>query len=248
MTDLELTIVATRRPDLLAATMESFQAKLLKNFKISRVSINIDPLWGDNQDEAQCCEIMRRYYPECVIYTPEQPGYAAAVQRLWSNTSADFIFHLEDDWNLAEDIQDDIFSIFNDPLVMEVSLMCKEKNWDVKKRGPYHFAKIKHRILGIPLPFYGKFPSFTVSPSFLRGDFARHWAGLMDSTRDPEKQARPKQNSKLATYVAPFRNYIYSGKTVYNIAIDIGRTWRDKKNIKKTIVDGESLWSRPTPD
>ncbi len=243
MTAIELTIVATRRPDLLAATMESFQARLLKNFTISRVSINIDPLWGDDQDEAQCCDIMRRHYPECVIYTPEQPGYAAAVERLWSKSTGDILFHLEDDWNLAEDIDASALGFFSDPATAEISLMCKEKNWDINKRGVYHYAKVKYNVCGLDLPLYRKVPSFTVSPSFIRGDFARRWASLMDLSLDPEKQARSNKNPSLTRYVSPFRNYVYTGKSVYNIAVDIGRDWRDTRNIKKSIVDGTSHWS-----
>jgi hypothetical protein len=243
MSSIELTIVATRRPDLLASTMESFQARLLKNFDVSRVSINIDPLWGDAQDEAACCAIVRRYYPDCVIYTPEKPGFAAAVERLWSNTKSDVIFHLEDDWNLAEDIDPSILGFFADPSVTEISLMCKEKNWDIQKRGAYHFAKVKHRLFGVELPFYRKVPSFTLSPSFLRGDFARRWASLMDMTLDPEKQVRSRQNQPLTTYVSEYRNYVHTGRDVYNIAVDIGRDWRDKRNIEKTIINGTSHWS-----
>ncbi len=245
MTSIELTIVATRRPDLLAATMESFQARLLKNFTISRVAINIDPLWGDEQDEEKCRQIMLGHYPECVIYTPEKPGYAAAVERLWSNSSGEVLFHLEDDWNLAEDIDASILGIFSDPLTAEISLMCKEKNWDIGKRGVYHYAKIKYALFGLELPLRRKVPSFTVSPSFIRGDFARHWAKLMDLSLDPEKQARSSKNPALTRYVAAFRNYIYTGKSVYNIAVDIGRNWRDTRNIKKSIVDGTSHWSPP---
>lgn len=243
--EIELTIVATRRPELLATTLASFHARMLRNFRVARVSINIDPLWGDDAAEAACVAAIRQHYPDAIVYRPEKPGYGAAVARLWAASRADFIFHLKDDWTLADDIDPSVLELFGDPTVAEVSLMCKEKNWDTSRRGVFHQTRAKLRVLGWSLPVFRTVPVFTVSPSFLRGDFARRWAELMDVSLDPEKQARPGLNPALAKYVAPFRNRIFSGRNTSNIAVDIGRAWRDGKGIEKTVASGGSVWSAP---
>src|SRR5713226_7823881 len=101
---IELTIVAARRPSLLARTLDSFHQHLFRHFNFSRALINIDPVWGDQKRSDECVELLNKNFPDPTVFTPESAGFTAAVKRVWSATKADFIFHLEDDWLLNEDI------------------------------------------------------------------------------------------------------------------------------------------------
>jgi hypothetical protein len=243
MPSIELTIVGARRPALLAKTLASFNQHLFRHFQFVRASINIDPIWGDESEKTECAKQMRQYFPDAVIYTPETPSYCRAVKRLWSNSIADFIFHLEDDWLLLEDIEPSVLDRFNDPALAQVSLMVKEKRWDRARRGDYHFIKRRDKMLGfVPSPIRRRVPCFTVSPAFTRGEFARQWASLMEESLDPEKQAHSGVNPKLEKYVRSYRNYLYSGVQHYNIAVDTGREWRDEREIQKITVKGTSTW------
>jgi hypothetical protein len=245
---IELTIVAARRPSLLARTLESFQQHLFRHFKFSNASINIDPIWGDESEMKECIRVMQQYFPNARAFTPDAPSYCRAVKRLWSKSTADFIFHLEDDWMLMEDVDPSILDRFNDTTLAQVSLMAKEKNWDCARRGDYHYIKRRDKIFGlVPSPIRKRMPNFTVSPAFTRGEFARHWASLMDESLDPEKQAHSGVNAKLEKYVRPYRNYLYSGKQHYHIAVDTGREWRDARHIQKITIKGTSTWVAVDP-
>ncbi|TCU17227.1 hypothetical protein EV132_104252 [Rhizobium sullae] len=239
---IELTIVATRRPELLRATLQSFNEKMFKNFSFSRVSMNVDKLWGDEEDERNCIEVLKSFYPQAIVYAPPVPGFAAAVKRLWLNSEADFVFHMEDDWELLEEIPAGILDLFGEKSVSQVSLMTKEKNWSVERRGMFHYARKSYRFLGFDLPIRLKYPNFTTSPAFLRGDFARGWGKLLDETLDPEKQVRSLRNPQLMQYVSKFRNRLYVGKSGYYVAEDTGRVWRDRMGIEKVVVDDASAW------
>src|SRR5436305_3413419 len=98
MPSIDLTIVAARRPTLLARTLESFQDHLLRHFDFSNALINIDPVWGSQKESDECIALIKKYFPTVIVFTPETAGFCAAVKRVWTQSKADFLFHLEDDW------------------------------------------------------------------------------------------------------------------------------------------------------
>jgi hypothetical protein len=242
---IELTIVAARRPALLARTLDSFSANLFRHFQIAGALINIDPVWGHQKDSDECASIVKRFFPNATIFTPETAGFTAAVKRVWTATKSDYIFHLEDDWILNEEITSAILDHFNDPSIAQVSLVSKEKNWDRARRGDFHYVKRRSTLFGhFRSPFRKKVPGFTTSPAFTRGAFARRWAALMDEKLDPEKQAYMGVNPPLEKFVAPYRNYLYPGKLNEITVVDTGREWREAQNIEKKIIDGNSVWTK----
>jgi hypothetical protein len=241
---IELTIVAARRPALLARTLESFHERMFRHFEFSHAYINIDPVWGDQKESEKCPETVRKYFPDATIFTPETASFPAAVKRVWTATKADFIFHLEDDWLLAEDITPSILDHFKDPSIAQVSLVSKEKNWDRARRGDFHYVKRPSTLFAsIKSPLRKKVPAFTTSPAFTRGDFARQWADLVDEKLDPEKQAYMGINPALEDFVRPYRNYLYPGKFNEITIVDTGREWREAQNIQKKIIEGKSTWT-----
>ena len=244
MPTLELTIVAARRPALLARTLESFHERLFRHFDFSNALINIDPIWSSQKDGDQCAALVKQKFPNAIVFAPEIAGFSAAIKRVWSNTKADFIFHLEDDWLLNEEITPTILDHFKEPSIGQVSLMSKEKNWDRAQRGDFHYIKRRPALFGgLKFPVRKKVYAFTTSPSFIRGEIARRWAGLMDEKLDPEKQTYMGVNPPLEKFLQQYRNYIYAGKQADITIVDIGREWRDAQKIEKKIVDSQSVWT-----
>ena len=242
MTLIDVSIVAGRRPDLLRTTMASFGELVFSNFNVGRVSINIDPIFGSDEDARDCADIVRRIFPDAVVLTPERPSFCAAVKRLWQATEADFVLHLEDDWISLGRIGDEALRAFADRAVQQVSLHHADQNWDIKAKGHFHKRNNYLKLAGIKIPKFTSFPKFTTSPSFLRGDFARTCAGLLIEEFDPEKQFYSAVNPALERTVASFKNYIYS-PDARPVIRDIGREWRDQRAISKTVSKGKSVWS-----
>ncbi|WP_226951477.1 glycosyltransferase family 2 protein [Rhizobium terrae] len=243
MPKTDVCIVASRRPDLLSPTLNSLSQRMLNNFEIATVYLNLDPIFGDESDHAACIALFRNTFPHGVVFEPETPGFTAAVQRLWSATTAEFVVHLEDDWIALTEIGMEAFAPFGDPAVSQVSFHTAEKNWDVRKEGHLHQKREYFKLLGIRIPTPRKTPYFTTSPSILRGDFARRAAELMDVTKDPEKQFYSGVNPLLQAYVATRRNYIFSPENKPVIA-DIGRDWRSERGIQKNIRNSTSVWEK----
>ncbi len=243
MRPIDVCVVAGRRPDLLRVTLESFQRDLFKNFRIDRFIVNIDPIFGSDQDLRDCIGVVRDLASDALITTPETPGFAAAVIRNWRMTTSDIIFHLEDDWLLNSSItSDDIAQFDNDPSLSQISLNAKEKNWDTRLKGDIAYRRRPLQLFGMPTPFKKKMPIFSTSPSFLRGSFARTAAGLMDPAFDPEKQFFRQVNPPLEEFVASYKNKVLGDGPEFPVT-DIGRDWRDARSIQKLIVDSQSVWS-----
>ncbi|MGR6431473.1 glycosyltransferase family 2 protein [Rhizobium sp. PAMB 3174] len=239
--ELDLCIVAGRRPDLLGQTLDSFAASVFPNLNIRNILVNVDPIFGDVEDEAACVACVKSHFPQTEIFTPGAPGFGAAVKRLWSATKSDYVFHLEDDWIALTKVGEEMLEHFADPTVMQVSFHTADQNWDIAKNGHLHRRNEYVRLLGIKIPLFRSFPKFTTSPSILRGDFARKAASLMDVSRDPEKQFYSGVNSALERFAAPYNNHIFSPNNVPVIR-DIGREWRNNRKIKKVITNATSNW------
>jgi hypothetical protein len=239
---LDLCIVAGRRPVLLAETLESFSEHVFTNFYFANVLVNIDPIFGDEGDEENCVELLQRYFPQITFLRPERASFAAAVKRLWSSTKSDFVFHLEDDWTTLRAIGTEALTPFENSKVAQVSFHHADQNWDISKKGNLHRRNEYGRVFGLKIPLFRTFPKFTTSPSILRGDFARKAASLMSDAKDPEKQFYSGVNPQLEQLAAPVCNYIFSPEKAPVIR-DIGRSWREARQIEKVIKDATSFWS-----
>lgn len=242
MISFDLCLVSSRRPDLLATTLESFSARVFSHLVPERILVNLDPIFGSEDDHAEVLSLVRKWFPEAIVFEPETPGFGAAVKRLWTATKADYVFHLEDDWVANSNVDEDVFLPFRDEHIQQVSFHRNE-NWDLRKKGHFHEKRDYLRLLGVRLPFYRTTPQFTTSPSILRGDFARNAAAMMDPSRDPEKQFYSSVNMELEKFAKPFRNYVFSPSGVPVIR-DIGIEWREARGLKKTIKNATSTWEK----
>lgn len=247
MASIDLSIISARRPRLLSTTLGSFQENVFSHFRIENVYVNIDPIFGSKADHESVVSIIRKQFPSAIIFEPAIPSFGAAVKRLWSATTADYVFHLEDDWVALRTLGEEILLPFGDTRVRQVSFHTADQNWDIKKRGYIHERKFNLRPFGIKTPFYRSIPKFTTSPSILRGDFTRSAAALMMENHDPEKQFYSSVNMGLEKMAHPFRNYIFSPEGIPVIK-DIGREWREAQGIRKVITNATSIWCSSEED
>jgi hypothetical protein len=239
---IDVCIVATRRPELLALTLASFQQNLFRHFRIRRLIANIDPAFGTEADQRECIRLIRSYDPDALITTPAEANFAAAVARVWAASTTDIILHLEDDWLLKRALLPaDVKPMAEDESIGEISLNHAGKAWSVERKGPFVYTRRPRRFLGVSLPWRRRIPLFLTAPAFFRGSFARAAASLMDPAFDPEKQFCRGVNPALEAYVLPFRNMILGGATDYYIE-DLGRRWREDRQIGKRLVGGQSHW------
>ncbi|MCG5481218.1 MAG: hypothetical protein KK478_19615 [Ensifer alkalisoli] len=238
---LDVTIVAGRRPELLRATLDSFFHRALAYHDVQNAFVNIDPIFGNEADADACIKAVKDYFASPVIFTPDKAGFGAAVKRLWSRTTSDYVMHLEDDWLVLEEIDSRVEACFLSKQVKQVSFHTANQRWDIVRRGNCHRRRRYMTFMGIRFPLPSTYPIFTTSPSIIDGQFARMSAELMNPTFDPEKQFYYGVNSPLERAVAKYDNFIFSPNR-RPLIVDTGREWRGERGISKNIRNGISVW------
>lgn len=240
MPDLDVTLVSGRRPDLLRRTLASFQDRIFANFSVANFYANIDPIFGDADDHAACRDAIRSLFPDAVITEPAEPSFGRAVKTLWAATRSKVVLHLEDDWVMNEQLRpEDVFPLLSG----NVSALMLVAKLDGQGRAKLFNEKTrKVKFLGVTVR-RKSVSTFGTSPRFLSGDFARGCAALMDPDLDPEKQMRKRFNPPLRAYTQGFRCRILQPKGQTELITDIGRAWRDTRNIEKSVAGGVSTWT-----
>ena len=108
---MTFTTTAMPRPELLEATLKSFQKNLINcDFSRSQLLLNVDP-FADNRADAKraaCLEVARNVFGSVSVRLPERPNFAVALKWLWESATEPVIFHLEDDWELVHRVDLDI--------------------------------------------------------------------------------------------------------------------------------------------
>ncbi len=236
--EIDLKIVATRRPDLLGRTLDSLIGTHLKEFTIRSAAMNLDPAFGDEADADACRTTLRQHFPDAVIHEPATASFGGAVKRLWAEAGARPIFHLEDDWvALAPFPLAYVEKAFADGYGA-VTPLSEHHNWD---RGSLDAIRLKRRrIMGFR---FGKIRTgthdFGTSPRFIQGPLAKRMAEMMDPDLDPEKQMEFRPLSEV---VESFRSVYLTRARRQPIIEDIGREWRDARGIVKKTVNAKSIW------
>lgn len=236
----DLTLVCGQRPDLLEATLASFAGAFFDHVRLTGVYANIDPFGGTAEEGDACAALIRARFPEAQIFRPEVSGFAAAVIRLWQATTAEIVFHLEDDWlalapldpaRIAAELQGD---------VQALTLMTATKN---TRNQPFQTARRRVRQAdGTEVDLFVN--AFSTSPGFFRGPFVRGAAPLMRPEFDPEKQFFRLLNPELEAFAMPWKcKFLFGPDRAHPFLIeDIGRAWRERRRMGKWLVKGQSVW------
>ena len=238
---LNISIVAGRRPDLLWQTLRSFDEHLFQRCEVGTVKINVDPIFGNEEDGDKVLDCARYFFPNCVVNTPKEKSFTKAVQWLWADMPDGMFLHIEDDWVCLEDIStkfpNDMLSTSS--YTKMVTLLAENHGKSAQRQERVRVKKFK--LLGVTLK-KTSFPTFGTSPCFLDGSFARSISDKLDLRLDPEKQMRDGLNPPLIDFISRYKCYFQTSKNGGAIIKDIGREWRDNRGIIKTVKRGVSFW------
>lgn len=226
---------------MLSRTLESFDEKLFRLNEISHVRVNIDPIFGDVDDEAKAVEIVRSYFPHAEVRVPDRANFCSAVKWLWSDVPDGLVFHLEDDWICHEMINVAMVMDWMRSDVGSVPLLSATHG----KKGlkEYSESRTRKRYFGLRLGRRRIIPSFGTSPGFFSGQLLRRISVHLDKKLDPEKQMKPEINPALFDVMEPYRVRFYKSSTDGPMIEDIGREWRQRRSIEKIVTpDGQSIW------
>jgi len=239
---MDITIVCGRRPDLLGQTLASFHDKIIRHFPRGTVYANIDPFCGSDADGDACERLLRDRVPDVAIRRPDTPSFGAAVKHLWQQPGTPYFLHMEDDWEVLHPVTPVQIEPRLHGKVVQVQMASRDRLYLPRT---YAFETTWRKTFGLKIlkKVDPTRPLFATSPSFIKTDFARMCAGLMDPDKDPEKQLYAP-DTDLGAYTADFRNHPLQAKGRRAVVRDLGRPWLSARGMQKRIVDGMSIWER----
>ena len=237
--EIDVTLVAGRRPELLERTLDSFARYVFPDFQISRVFANIDPFMGDAEDGEECSRIILKHFPHADISAPREAGFGLAVKNLWLKISAPYALHLEDDWIVLQRITPErVFPLFRNRVGMAAMFQPYDLRYRKHRRGGF---KIREKRIPYT-PVKRTVPSFTLSPCFVERNFAHEYAELLNPDLDPEGQ-NFKRNPELFKHCMRHRNAFIKGEDDPIVVMDIGRSYRAERGVvKRELKHGSCIW------
>jgi len=212
MITLDFTTTAVARPDIINRTYASFSKRLTGiDLKNCRLFINIDPVPSD-VDRKEVAKVAKKYFKEVYPNYPEVANYTAAYNWVWSNANTDYIFNLEDDWELVKKVSIKIL----------LNYFKKHKN-----------------LLEVALRAYNyNYKACPTSPSIMHKRYYKAVAGKLNEKVNPESQLRGSAFG--IALPSPSFNISAKGKLVAYpedrneiIVKDIGRKWIKNSNYIK---------------
>lgn len=219
---IDICMTATIRPNILERTLSSFCSKMLGDKNRFRLIINIDPV-GENLKAKFELKVAQKYFDDIVCISPKYPSFTKAVIWCWSQVTSDYVFHLEDDWELLFPVNiDSMIKILNDnPKIVSLRL-----NKD----------KSRKNVTG-----YTSCPKISLNPILFKGEFIKNIWKLMDVNSNPEKQLRSNKTPR-GTYISLWRNAIYTEPSIRPLVKDIGRDWMNHSQYTKKT--GFMYWTK----
>lgn len=231
--DLDVTITACRRSDILYQTLESFWQKLFyPSGHEFRVIINIDPI-GTDKDSDNIITLCHHFFAEVLCRTTIVPDFSSAFLWTWSQVKTKYFIHLEDDWQLLRpiDLNYVIYLLENDPelallrLPQFASVGGIMKNWN--KFFPfnglyYECPKDLKRGVG-----------FCGHPSIIKKEFVDAVLPYMKIGHNPEKQLHGHGCSEVLEEIDKWEFGVYSEPDSPPAIKDIGRRWMVENGFMK---------------
>jgi hypothetical protein len=233
-------ICATKRMDVLYKTISSMMEKLLWRSACDAI-VNVDPIGRESDTPLKVIKLVELFIP--VIFSREalQPHFGAAFYALWNMAADrykeyDYVFHLEDDWQMLQDVDiRDMVKILEDDHEPDLALLrlpqfrsTKDsmKNWDKHfpwngYRGYFECPDELRQEVG-----------FCGHPSLIKMEYVKNCAPLIDSAINPEKQFHG-DNPNLVEEVMKWRYGVFSQPNHPNYIQDLGREWMVKNKFRK---------------
>ncbi len=241
---VDITITATRRPEILHRTLDSFYELMLRPVAARcRVFMNIDPV-GDDVDRIDIINLVRAYFNTCVSRLPITPSFGAAFQWCWQQTAAPWILNLEEDWELLQpvDVLEMIRILEDEPdlallrLPFRKSDAAFQKNWKA-------FFPWNGRYFECPADRRTEM-GFCGHPSLIRIGFVKKCARFIDERQNPEKQFHHGHRALIET-VQDYRYGVWGRPNDAPYVRDIGRQWMVEHGwVKQGVKAFFTKWER----
>jgi hypothetical protein len=180
--NISFSITAMVRPEILKRTLKSFSANIKGlDLKECDVFINVDPIPGDGSQDS-VVDVASSFFGNVIASLPKKPNFTKAVNWCLATADSDYLFHLEDDWELVQK-----FDIIN---VMKKTFADKRVQQLALRAYSYPYNKV------------------CLSPSIMKKELYKSFVDKFDLKINPEIQLRPSWVNKSTIVAYPSKRII----------------------------------------
>lgn len=182
---IDITTTATLRPEILEKTFSSFWQNIFSQHDYDyRLIINIDPIGDYSCLSEDVLDVAESFFSDIVYNCPDSHSFPKAVKWVWSNSTSDYVFHLEDMWlaMTSVNLSHLVHILDNYPHIGCVNLYKYVLSDGAPEPNFYQYntKQDKRLFLQIRDPL--------LSPGLYRGDFVRKISKKMNDNDNPELQ------------------------------------------------------------
>ena len=233
---IQVTITAANRKDVLYRTLSSFMENLLFRCNVEAI-INIDNV-GETGSTDTIAKIVELFMPIKLSRRSLKPNFSEAFAFCWHSVEADWVFHLEDDWELMEKVEiREMIEILNDEKDLALLRLPKFRSTEDKMKNWDKFFPWNGKYFECPSELR-QAVGFCGHPSLIKGEFVKKCAPLLDQALNPEKQFHG-DNIPLVEEVMKWRYGVFSKPNHPAYIKDLGREWMLKNDLRKK---GNKAW------
>ena len=235
---LDITMTATIRPEIVAITLQSFKEKLFDLYPC-RLLLNVDPVGDNTKTQMDVVDVCYKYFKDIIFKLPDEPSLPKAFRWCWEQVMNEFVFHLEDDWELLQDVNIRDMMAFMDKTPNLVSLRLSAWKAEENRVRAVEGTTNPHKF--IYYNFFDKF--FEVGdwqkyqlgcsghPGLWASSFIQEALRHLTTDRNPEKMLRYNRNIRRIADKYRFGVWIQPNE---NRQIrDLGEGWRTDNGLFK---------------
>jgi len=235
---IDVTMTATLRKDIITKTLSSFKRMFTPDHEYT-LYINIDPI-GEDIIPEEIYLIARQYFKRVIPNYPKTSGFCNAFKWCIENTTADIIFHLEDDWELLRPFNINSLLHIMD-LHPSLGAIRLNRGFAILKDG--HTINLK-TSMGDRFEKFALFnnllrvgyvihPDVSFNPGVFNGKYLRKVCQYIVPPENPEDQFLKMHLNKEWDKIPNLLHAIYIGDGFEIVTRDIGRPWMDDSKYEK---------------
>ncbi len=227
---IDITMTATLRPKILQQTLETVVNNIVTNEHEFRLIINIDPS-GEKIKQKIILKVAKTYFKDILYNYPKQSSFSKAVKWVWGNSTAPYIFHIEDDWSINRKVDVTKMIGILDKYDKVSSLRLYKYKTPKGKVFSTFGCKWRYNEDG----FYiadGWQKQFGLNPILIKRQFIDEVLPKMRDDVNPEKQFRASQKW-MAPIIRKWKYALYTQPRQLALVTDIGLGWRKKNKLVK---------------
>ena len=196
MNRIVITMPAVRRPEIIRQTLTSFRKNLFREYmKHMKILVNIDPVGLDMKSEDVLPVFYELFKKENIkVSMPGEQSFPRAICWLWKEalrTDADYIFQMEDDWELVLPVNlEHIIHILDKTPKLAHLRLSMFKGGETVSMWHHHWPW-NGLFYECPIEMSGKV-GWCGHPSFNRASFIRAIINHLDPNHNVEKQIKKR--------------------------------------------------------